>query len=334
MRVSFVLVVFLLAVTSSFAQTSGLDPDMGNPGLNGQSIIQGRIFYPSGTPIDHRVRVKVRSVRGGPSSTISDDNGAFTLVRLPPGTYELTVDAGPGFELANESVEIRTDGQTAYVQFQLRPKFGVPGNPPGVVNAALAGIPKPALDLYKQALESSQSGDHKKAVDHLKKALAVAPEFVPALNELGMQYLKLNDLARASDSLQKAVKLMPDAFVTRLNYGLVLLQQKKYSEAEVELRAANTRDDKSAPAHEYLGRALIGLQRLDEAEKELKRSVELGGELAANSHRYLGALYMKRGDDARAIAELQEYLRLQPKVKDADQIKQILKDLGAKEAPK
>ena len=35
-----------------------------------------------------------------------------------------------------------------------------------------------------------------------------------------------------------------------------------------------------------------------------------------------------------AIAELQEYLRLQPKVKDAEQIKQIIKDLSAKEPRK
>jgi tetratricopeptide (TPR) repeat protein len=333
MRIQLIFLTVILTAATSFSQTSGLDPDIGNPGLNGQSIIQGRIFYPSGTPLDRRVRVRVRSVRGGPSSTTSDDNGAFTLVRLPQGTYDLTVDAGPEFEAANESVEIRTDGQTAYVQFQLKLKAALPGNPPGVINAALAAIPKPAQDLYQQALASSQSGDHKKAVDQLKKALAVAPEFVLALNELGMQYLKLNDLARASESLQQAVKLLPDAFVPRLNYGLVLLQQKKYSEAEAELHAANTRNDKSAPAHEYLGRALIGLQRLDEAEKELQQSVALGGEQAVNAHRYLGALYMQRGEDARAIVELQEYLRLQPKVKDADQIKQILKDLGAKEPP-
>lgn len=324
----------MLTATSVLAQASGLDPDMGNPGLGGQAVIQGRIFYPSGNPIDRRVRVKVRSVRGGPSSVTSDDNGAFTLVRLTAGTYDLTVDAGPDFEQANESVLVSTNGQTAYVQIRLKLKDPVAGNPPGVVNAALAGIPQPALDLYQQALASSQSGDHKKAIDQLRKALGLAPEFILALNELGMQYLKVNDLEKATDSLQKAVKQMPDAFVPRLNYGLVLLLQKKFADAERELRVASTKSASSAPAHEYLGRALIGLQRLDEAERELKRSVELGGDQAANSHRYLGALYMQRGEDARAIAELQEYLRLQPKVKDADQIKQILKDLGAKEMPK
>jgi len=320
----------MLAASISFAQTSGLDPDPGNPGLNGHSVIQGRIFYPSGTPIDRRVRVKVISVRGGPSSATSDDNGAFTLVRLPQGTYDLTVDAGPEFELANESVEIRTDGQTAYVQFRLKPKSGGTYRPPGVISAATASYPKPALDLYQQALDSSQSGDHKKAVEHLKKAITIAPEFVAAMNELGMQYVQLNDLDKAAGTLEQTVKLAPDAFLSHLNYGLVMLLQKKYQPAESELRLALSKSDSSAAAHEYLGRALIGLKNLDEAEKELRRAVDLGGEQAPNAHRYLGAIYIQRGEDARAITELKEYLRLQPKVKDAEQIKQILKDLSGK----
>jgi Flp pilus assembly protein TadD len=198
------------------------------------------------------------------------------------------------------------------------------------VNAALAGIPKPAQDLYQQALNSSKAGDHKKAVEELKKALGMAPDFMPALNELGMQYLRLNELDKAALSLEQAVKLAPDSFAPRLNHGLVLLQQKKFKAAEPELRFAISKDESSAPAHEYLGRTLIGLQKLEEAEKELRRAIELGGAQAVNAHRYLGALYMQVGHDAQAVAELQEYLRLQPNVKDADQIKQIIKDLTTK----
>ncbi|HEV7397018.1 MAG TPA: tetratricopeptide repeat protein [Pyrinomonadaceae bacterium] len=329
-RISFILLIMVLAGKSLLAQTSGLDPDVGNPGLGGQSIIQGRIFSPSGNPLNRRVRVKVRSVRGGPLSVMSDDNGAFTLVRLTAGTYDFTVDAGSDFEVANESVEVSTNGQTAYIQIRLKSNISATAHAPGVVNAALADVPKPALDLYEQALQSSQAGEHKKAIDQLKKALDVAPEFVPALNELGMQYVGLNDLNKAAGFLQQAVKLAPDTFIPRLNNGLVLLLQKKYQPAEAELRLAISRNDSSPAAHEYLGRSLIGLGKLDEAEKELKRALELGGEQAANAHRYLGALYMQRGEDTRAIAELQEYLRLQPNVKDAAQIKQIIKELGGK----
>src|SRR5215813_1159799 len=332
------LLAFIIAVlaTGVSAQNSGLDPDLGNPGLGGKNIIQGRIFYPSGKPLDRRVRVRVSSVRGGPSSLSTDDNGAFMIQRLTDGTYELSVDAGPEYEPANESVQIvggavrSSQGQTVFVQITLKPK-GSASNPPGVVNAMLAGVPKPAVSLYQQAIESSQAGNHKKAVEQLKQSLELAPQFALALSELGMQYLQLNQLDHAAESLRKAVEIAPEAFLPRLNRGLVLLQQKKFAEADGELKIALARNDSSALAHEYRGRALIGLGRLDEAEKELRRAVELGGDLAANAHRYLGALYMQRGQDDRAIVELREYLRLQPNVKDAQQIKQILKDLGAKD---
>ncbi len=328
------MLAFLAAASS--AQTAGLDSDIGNPGLGGKNTIQGRIYYPSGHPLDRRVRVKINSVRGGQSYISTDDNGSFTILRLTDGTYNLMVDAGADYELANESVQIigaaTRDklGQTVFVQITLKLKTSA-GNPPGVINAALASIPKPARDLYQQALASAQAGDNKKAVEQLKKAIALFPEFPLALNELGMQYLQLNELDRAADSLRSALKLVPEAFLAHLNYGLVLLQQKKYDESESELRLAIAKNELFPATHEYRGRALIGLHRLEEAEKELQRALALGGEQAANSHRYLGAIYMQRGEDARAIAELQEYLRLQPKVKDADQIRQIIKELSAKQ---
>lgn len=332
----FALLILTLLPLAARGQNSDLDSDIGNPGLGGVNKIQGRIYYPSGKPVDRRLRVKVSSVRGGPSSITTDDNGAFTIQRLPDGTYDLTVEAGADYEPATESVRIiggggrGTPGQTMFVQITLKLR-GSTANQPGVLNAALANVPKPALDFYQQALASAQKGDHKKAIEELKKAIAAFPEFMLALNELGFEYFQLNDLDHAGESLRAALKLAPDAFLPHLNYGLVLVQQKKHREAETELRLAILKNDLSAPAHEYLGRALIGLQRLDEAEKELRRSVELGAEQAWNSHRYLGAIYMQRGEDALAIVELQEYLRLQPKVRDAEQIRQIIKELSAKQ---
>jgi len=259
--------------------------------------------------------------------------------RLREGTYNLSVDVGTDYEVANEAVQLIDSGmrngagQTVVVQINLKLK-GSPSAQPGLVNSTLSRIPQPARDLYQQALASSQAGNHKQAVDQLKKAILTAPEFVLALNELGMQYLQLNELDHAAESLSAALKQAPEEFIPRLNYGLVLLQQKKYAAAETELRKAIAKEELSAPAHEYRGRALIGLQQLESAEKELLRALALGGEQAASTHRYLGAVYMQMGNDAKAIAELEEYLRLQPKVKDADQIRQIIKDLSAKPPPK
>lgn len=143
-----------------------------------------------------------------------------------------------------------------------------------------------------------------------------------------MQYLQLNELDRAAESLRAALKQAPREFIPQLNYGLVLLQLKKYAESEAALRLALEENDTLAPTHEYRGRALIGLQKFAEAERELLRALALGGEQAASAHRYLGALYLQLAEDAKAIVELNEYLRLQPAVKDAEQIRQIIRNLS------
>src|SRR5436190_21695446 len=207
-NLSSILVLILLPL-AALAQSNGVDSDLGDPGLGGKNSIQGRIYYPSGAPFDRRIRVKVNSVRGGPTSVSTDDNGMFVIPRLTDGTYDLTVNAGSAFEVSNETVRIidngvrKGEGQTIFVQITLKPQSSTASHPAGVVNAALAGIPKPAQELYQQALDSSKAGDHKKAVEELKKALGIAPDFMPALNELGMQYLRLNEPDKAAASLEQ-----------------------------------------------------------------------------------------------------------------------------------
>jgi len=46
-----ILIAVLLLTSHASAQNSGIDPDVGNPGLGGQNIIQGRIYYPTGNPL-------------------------------------------------------------------------------------------------------------------------------------------------------------------------------------------------------------------------------------------------------------------------------------------
>lgn len=328
----------LFAVTQNlYAQTdTGIDNEPDDPGRGGVNTIQGRIYAPSGRQLGRRVRVRLGGVRGE-SSVMSDDNGAFTFRRLTGGTYRLTIDAGAEFATANETVDIiesplrnRRAGQVVSVQIQLRLKRTGQEDKPGIVNAALAAIPKPARELYEKALVAAGAGEHKRAIEQLQKALALYPQFTLALNELGVQYLKLREPEKAAEALRSALKLDPDAFILRLNYGIIRLQQKHYADAEAELNRALKLNEASSDAHLYRGRALIGLGRSAEAEKELLRALALGGDDGARmAYRYLGAIYIEQGETARAIESLETYLRLDPKAGEAAQIRGIIKQLRA-----
>lgn len=328
------LLAFGLCSVAAEAQTDG-GVESGDLGTGGRHVIQGRLYLPSGRRLDRRLRVRLSGVRGGENSTLTDDNGAFIFRRLTAGTYTVTVEGGREFEAANETVDVldgprRTDqpGQVFTVQIRLEEKRGArDAPPPGVVSAAAPPVPQAARERYEKALAASAAGDHKRAVKELKAALELHPQFPLALGELGAQYVRLGRLDDAADSFASAVRLAPDEPALRVNYGILLIRRKRHAEAEAQLARAVELDAESAAARLHRGHALIRLGRGAEAEAELRLAVKLGGPGAALAHRYLGALYVERGDDARAAVELEAYLRLAPDAADAAQVRAVLAGL-------
>jgi predicted Zn-dependent protease len=331
-----VFLTLCLPLAAAHGQNDGLET--GDPGTGGRHAIQGRLYLPSGRKLDRRLRVRLSSVRGGEHSTLTDDNGDFVFRRLAPGTYTVTVEGGREFETASESVDVfssRRDepGQVFTVQIRLDAKRdAAKATRPGVVSAKSGPVPEAAAALYEQALAAAREGSHRRAVEHLRAALELHPEFPLALNELGVQYLTLGEPARAAEAWRAAVRLAPDEPHLRINYGVLLIRQKQYAEAEAELARAVRLDEASPFARLHRGHALIRLGRLAEAEAELLAAVRLGGERpeTALAYRYLGALYNERGDDPRAAAALETYLRLAPDARDAAQVRAILADLKKK----
>ncbi len=306
-------------------------------GTGGRFMIQGTVIFPSGQRVDRPLKIRLATSTRGELITMTDTNGRFSFPRLTPGSYTIIIDADENYEAVNEQTNIiqagRSMGSTEEIipiQIRLKRKAG-DAIRPEVVHADLANVPKPAVDLYNSALKLAQDGKSKAAIDKLNEAIKAHPTFMLAFNELGVQYQKVGDLDKANDALQSALKISPSNFAPLVNHGIVLVRLKRYAEAEADLRAALRENDKSAIAHYYLGRALAYLGQFDEAEKELNTAVTLGGEQMKEAHRYLGAIYHARGDDTRAIAQLETYLRIAPKAEDADAVRQLIKQLKKKE---
>ena len=327
-------VFIALCVTTAAAQAG---PTVDNTKGLPDNRIEGRLFFPSGTPATP-IRVRLSGDRGE-QSTNSDRDGRFGFRGLRPGRYTIVVEGGDLYQSVSQTVDVMPLGsvgmqgdnpsQTATLNIRLAVKTS-PYSGSGVVTADFSKIPKEAVELYNSALKSANEGDRKKASELLKQALSIHPQFVAALNGLGVQYMKLGELDNASETFSSALKLAPEVFILHLNYGLVLFQQKKYSEADHELDLALKKNEAAATAHFYKGRVLIALQRYNDAELELQRVVALGGEEASLAHRYLGGLYVEKGDNARAISELQTFLKLEPKTKEAEKIREMIKQLQQK----
>lgn len=323
----------LCLVGPASAQRASLETDTGDMGTGGKFTLQGTVMFPSGQRVDRPLKVRLYTLTRGEISTMTDTNGRFVFRRLAPGNYTIIIDGDQNYEAVNEDTTIvqagRSVGSTEEiipVQIRLKAKAGGDAKPE-VVNADLANVPKPALELYNAALKLSQDGKNKAAIEKLNQAVATQPDFMLAFNELGVQYQKLGDLEKANEALQAALKISPNAFTPLVNHGIVLVRLKRYGEAEADLREALKQNDQSAIAHFYYGRALAYLGRFDDAEKELSAAINLGGDQMKEAHRYLGAIYHARGDDQRAIAELETYLRIAPKADDAEPVRQLIQQL-------
>jgi Tfp pilus assembly protein PilF len=326
------LLLFTLSLLLATAALAQKYPDTGEAGTGGNNTILGNVFLPTGQRVDRPIRVRLFTPTRGDMTTMTTSDGSFSFRRLATGSYTVVIDGERDFEAVSQSVYIvqatRSGPPGVYnADFRLKLKSSSEVKP-AVVNSELANVPRRALDLYNKALELAKGGNSKGAIEQLKQAVSEYPDFMLAFNEMGVQYLRLGDVKNAEESLRSALKIKPDGFEPLMNHGIALVRLNRFEEAEPELRAAVTQKDQSAVGHFYLGRALAYLQRYDEGEKELNLAVQLGGDEMKEAHRYLAAIYNTRGDKKRAISELETYLKLAPNSKDADHLRQLIRDLG------
>jgi tetratricopeptide (TPR) repeat protein len=317
------------ACASVRAQAIGANRgDIGATG--GTDVIQGHIVSPTGKLPATRIRITLSSTNGGVRSTTADADGNFTFSGIEPGPHDLLIDAGKDFETGRESIFVEGSQPIYNVPIYLRLK--------PEANPALAGVPKPAQDLYTKALDAEHKNDDAKAISLLTDAIAQYPQFGLAHGELGALYLKSNQLDKAVEELKAAQKALPDDPQIEFNYGFALGGKNDYVEAEKHLRRAVKMMDKNAQAHMFLGLALMRQKgtdserqaKIEEAEKEFQQSIKLGGDSAGRVHYYLAGIYWSRRDYKKAADELELYVKASPKAPDAEQVRGTIKELRAK----
>ena len=327
LAVSLTLGCAILAIAQNSSSKVMTPPGGTDTGLGGGNAITGTVLLPSGQRVQTHVSVRLQTMTKGDRLCATDDNGVFVFRELPNGSYTIVIDKEKEYEPLRSAVDIRqfngAPPQNYILNLRLEPKGGG-ASKTGVLNADLANVPQHAAATYQKATQSAQAGKNSEAIEQLNQAISEYPNFMLAYNELGVLYMKANDLEKANEALLHALKISPDHALPLLNHGVVLALMGKFEPAVSELERSLKQKEQSARGHFYLGQALANLGRFGDAEQHLNRAVELGGDEMKDAHRFLGIIYWRRGERDRAITELQTYLKLAPNAKDADQIRQII----------
>jgi tetratricopeptide (TPR) repeat protein len=333
------LVLICICAPALVAQTR--TNSSGNGGIN---TIKGQIFTPGNKRGDGSVTVKLQTFGAGELTLVTDQSGGFEFRGLTPGSYIVVVDAGDPFDEFRESVTIDPDVQPdpglgiripptpkvytvpVYLQFKRSVQEKA-----AVVNAKLAGVPKDALKHYDKGVEFAQAGKGEEAIAEFRTATQLYPAFTWAYTEMGKIYLRTNRLDDAVTALATAVRYDPEDFDSNIDYGVALYAKRDFTAAETQLSKAGQLNATAVTPHYYLGLLYFQTKAMEKAQAELESAKRLKGDKNFPLvHRYLGEVYRSRNLNKQAVTELETYLAVAPKAKDADAIRQTIADLKAK----
>jgi tetratricopeptide (TPR) repeat protein len=291
--------------------------------------IRGRVVMPDGSPVTQPIRVTLSVLRGDQSNIYTDSQGLFEINNLAPGSYTLEIeeDRERKFEPTRERVEVFSRSPTL-VTLYLKEKTTEVSEKPNsnVVSSAEFDekVPAGALREFERGTKAGKEGKLDEAVEHLRKAVAIYPDYLKARNDLATYLLAQGKLDEAVEHLRKAIQIDPKAFNPQLNLGIVLVGQHDFSAAASALEKALSLDAASPAAHLYAGLAYVGLGDGEKAERELTAAYKLGGSKYSLAQFHLGHLYMNKGERALALKAFETYLRDTPDAANADEVRRLI----------
>ena len=112
------------------------------------------------------------------------------------------------------------------------------------------------------------------SLEFFQRATSEYAGYYEAYDRIGAADLKLWRIPEAEQAFRKSIEVSGGQFAhPLLALGAILDDQKKFSEAMTAIRSGLNLDPASWTGHYYLGLALFGLNRLEEAEESAREAL-------------------------------------------------------------
>ena len=258
---------------------------------------------PNGSPVQKRIRFTLTTDNGTRRDFYyTDSNGRMALPNLTTA-YTITVETdGETFDTTSASFVPPYSGN--YIIVNLREMKTAPPAAPGLVNVNDIDqrVSPKAKEAYDSAITLLQADQFEKALEPLKRAITLQPDYFHAHNDLGVLYMKLNRLDEAAGVLEQAIKINSKIYIPRLNLGIVLNRQRKYKEAAETLTRLQQDNPDLWKIHAPLIEALIGSQQWDPAEAAITRAIGVKELDQVDLKVKLGMVRLRQGKYAQSIS--------------------------------
>jgi len=299
-----------------------------------QYSLMGEIHVNRGLFPPRRLEVilETRGERAG--ATYADNEGKFAFNQLVPNVYYVVIN-DPEFEPVRQSYEIRElPGSNNFVQVTLTSRQDTShaesrershsGNPFLVNTEEYAKhYTKDAVREFDKGNKAGQKGENAEAVRHFSKAVAIAPDFYEARNNLGLVYLSNMDFSNAETQFTQVLRLNPSDDQAYFNLGNAYLLNSRLPEAEKTVRLGLERRPDSAFGKLLLGMIYGRSGNKPRAEQLLLECLNTDSSMS-KARLELVNIYLQENRKDEAILQLRDFLKSSPQDAFAPKAQEVL----------
>ncbi|HXM92756.1 MAG TPA: tetratricopeptide repeat protein [Candidatus Dormibacteraeota bacterium] len=275
--------------------------------------------------------------------TYCDSEGRFSFNNLLANAYEVVIEK-EGYQPVRLPLVVNpTTMQTNLVHVVLRPKpdeksRGVPDGPPGT-NADIVDVaelkkkfPPGVIKEFEAGKKAEQRGEMTAAVRMYEAALREAPDFYPAINNLGIRHLQEGDVKGAETEFRRVIELHQSGAQAYFNLGNVLFMTHRNEEAKQMLEAGLRLSPSNAMGHYLSGSVLARMRDFQPAEVELKTARELDPKMSQVPIS-LATLYLQTGREHEAAGMFEAFLKDFPKDPMVPKVRAALSKMAHPSSP-
>ena len=310
--------------------------------VQARNTIQGRVINSSGYPLgEMRVFVKDDGyARAG--TAVTDGLGRFRFVNLKSGNYLVEVEPGAtAYERQEQWVQAKAfnerrggGGEVFTVDFVLQIKktgTRVSGDAGSKRVIFHQDVPEEAKQEYDRAVRSLEKGLFDDAVNSLKTAIQLFPNYYDALERLGTEYVTHDNPRSALPLLTLAVELNRDGWRGFYSLGIAQFKSNDLPASVEAFQRAADLNSESANTNMWLGIALAPDPKMrGRAIQALEKAVKLAKQPIPLAYYYLGGLYSKNNQYREAADAFETLLRLNPQLGEKEEITKMIKEFREK----
>lgn len=281
------------------------------PGLETGSISGRVLLSPERIPAQG-VSVRLTLSTGALQATaLTDAGGEYDFPRIAFGSYVISVEE-IGYNTIQEIVQVGFGGDPDRVLYLTRTNAPPPGQKSVLVSAHELSIPSQARKEFEKGLHFQERADYAASLLHFQRAVELCPSYYEAYLQIGFVYRHLDETAKAETAVRKSIELSGERFAEAdFTLGEMLAEKKQYSAAETVTRRGLLLKPVSWAGHYILGRILLGLNRLKEAEESARQALALNRDFA-KVHLLLANIHLQTHDKASVVNDLDAYLKIDP----------------------